>query len=145
MIPTTPFLRTFVVRIAIVLVMAYVLLNLGIAVSKNYAINQTIHRLQSEIDALQQRIVVLHHKLIYFQSQSYRALETKRRLSLKAKGEQVVLVPHNVDPTSQNQSVSDRLAGLSVDQVERPPRSIVEQASENASTWVRWFVNPIAP
>ena len=133
-----PLLQTIAFRTAIVLAVAYVLLNLGIAIRKNYTINLAIRTLKADIAMLQTRITFLHAKLIYLQSISYRELEAKRRLGLKKTGEQIVLVPAN--STDQPQSPTDGPT-LTVDQTDTTSRSFFERASESATTWVIWFAH----
>lgn len=127
-----------VTRTGLVIALAYVLLNLGIALNKNYVTNFTIRSLKTSITELEQRIAFLHSKLIYLQSNAYRELEVKRRLGMKRIGEQAVLVPSNVEP---KQTAADAPApSLSVDQVVTPaPTSFFERASTNALTWVHWI------
>ena len=127
-----------VTRTLVVLAIAYVLTNLGIAIQRNYGTNHAIRTLQLEITALEERIAFLSNKILYLGSTAYRELEAKRRLGLKRKGEQVVLLPANRDgddtaPSSQSP--------LTVDRGEPAPTGFFERASANAKTWLDWFRN----
>lgn len=131
-------LQTIVLRTAIVLAVAYVLLNLGLAIRHNYRINTSIRALQDEIAQLEARILFLHNKIVYLSSTSYRHTEVKRRLGMKLTGETVVLVPSNVDESRSNGQTLGRPT-LSVDQSGETALSWAEQASANASTWFSWL------
>lgn len=139
-LPTRSKISQIVIRTAIVLAIAYVLLNLGIALRKNYAVNTTIRALKTEIAALQQRITVLGYKIVYLQSTSYRELEAKRRLGLKRTGEQVVLVPSNISVDESPDRFTPARPTLTIDQSQPAiGNSWAEQASVNAATWLTWL------
>lgn len=128
------------IRTGLVIALAYLLLNLGIALNKNYATSSSIRSLKASITELEQRIAHLHNQLVYLQSTSYRELELKRRLGLKRIGETAVLVPSNIDPAQSASNDRRPTPSLTVDQV-TPGASATffEKASTNASSWVSWL------
>ncbi len=139
MSPRHPLLRQVAVRTALVIALAYLLLNLGIALNKNYVTNATIRSLRAAISDLEDRITFLHSKLVYLQSTAYRELEVKRRLGMKRIGEQAVLVPSNVDPQRAGAAADRTVPALTVDQAQTPtPTSFFERASLTARSWIQW-------
>ncbi len=124
-------------RTILALVVAYIIMNLGLAVQKNVTINRTIAELHASIQELEARIRHLQNQIVYFQTDAYRTLEAKRRLGLKRPGERVVLVPTNTEPEPSQpatvapfepaEEVSDNLSPF-------------EQASQNAQSWADWFL-----
>lgn len=140
MTPKRALVQQVVVRTAVVIALAYLLLNLGIALNKNYATNRTIRSLRASIAELEQRIAYLQSKIIYLNSGSYRELEVKRRLGLKRIGEQAVLVPSNVDPQRALNRTETPPPLLTVDQTTAPtPPSFFVTARANALTWIQWI------
>lgn len=130
--------RLIITRILATLFVAYVLLNLGRALKQNYTVTNRIRSLNEDIAQLTAHIHRLQNQIIYFQSATYRELEAKRRLGLKLKGETVVLVPENVDP-SPKAGMTDPV--IAPEETTPPPVDIFDRASQNAGTWLTWFRN----
>jgi len=133
-------LKQVAIRTGLVIALAYLLLNLGIALNKNYVTSSTIQSLKLSILQLEQRITYLHNQLVYLQSASYRELELKRRLGLKRIGETALLVPSNVDPERVTTNQAIPAPSLRVDQVSSQTQaSFFEKASTNAASWITWL------
>lgn len=125
-------------RTILALVVAYILLNLGIAVQKNVTINHTIAQLREQIAALNLKIHTLNNQIVYFQSDAYRTVEAKRRLGLKRPGERVIFAPENVDSDNNEQSDSGPTHQPAAPSDESG--NVFERASHTAKTWSDWFL-----
>lgn len=125
--------RTVLNRTLLVLLVAYVLINLSRVVQANYEMNQSIKRLRTEITVLETRIQHLKNAITYYSSTAYRELEAKRRLSLRRPGEVVVLVPENKAELRPPLAVTSSRREGAVQEL-----GPLERARENAASWVEW-------
>ncbi|MBI4023322.1 septum formation initiator family protein [Candidatus Berkelbacteria bacterium] len=127
-------------RTGLVLVLAYLALNLGKAIQTNYRTNESIRALTEQITHLEDRINHLEHAQVYYASRSYQELEAKRRLGKKRPGETVVLVPENVDTESSPEPPNNSATSPSLVQLDET--SMLEQARLTAKTWIDWVMKP---
>lgn len=130
--------KTVLGRTLLTLAVAYIFLNLGQAVQKNYIINESIANMNSQIRELKKQVSFLETQLVYYDSRAYQELEAKRRLGLKRPGETVVLVPENKDPEKK----ITELPEVVIEKDESGPQQldIFDQASKNASSWLNWIL-----
>lgn len=126
-------------RLLLVLFVSYMLLNTGIAVRENYQINQTIKTLKVAISDLKKEIALLHSKIAYYKSDSFKEIEARRRLGLKGVNETVVLVPENKnDDFLESQTVKGIIEN---NNKKLENFNFFEKASQNALGWWHWFLS----
>lgn len=76
-----------------ILVIGYITYSVGLAIYKNYQTNQQIAELKIEIESIKQQIAELNNLIVYYKSDSFKELEARRRLGLRAKDEQIIILP----------------------------------------------------
>lgn len=130
------FLSLIIQRTLLALVVAYITLNTFQIIQKNYNVHQSIAMIHQEIERLKLEIKHLHNKIAYYQSDSYRSIEAKRRLGLKRKGEKVIMIATNQDSES---STTSPLSVSVMPQVSQQQQGFFEQASVYAQSWWNWI------
>lgn len=95
-------------RIIILLVIIYILVNLGRSILGNYKVNEKIVGVNNEISDLEEENQFLKNQNLYYQTDIFKELEARRKLGLKAEGENVVIAPDNSDTADSldNSSIS---------------------------------------
>jgi cell division protein FtsB len=88
------------IRLILVAAAIFLGVNLVRSVEHNYAISRQIRTLNGQIATEELRAAVLKDQIQYYQTDTFKELETRRRLGYVKPGESVVLVPENRDPTS---------------------------------------------
>lgn len=101
---------------------AYVI---GKAIQNNFATNQQIRLLREEIAALNDEIDGLKNTIIYFQTDSFKELEARRRLGLRGAGETVIMLPKN-----DKQNINSQIQN---------PQEKIDQEQEKTPNPVKWF------
>lgn len=86
----------FLGRVVLVLLLVYTLFLLGRSVYFNYQTNQEIRALKTSIVQDKDEVENLKNLIAYYQTESFRELEARRKLGLKKPGEEVVSLPENV-------------------------------------------------
>lgn len=132
--------KTIAGRLILVLLVSYILLNTGIAVKENYETNQKIRQLKEDLANLEAEIVFVKSKIAYYQSDSFREMEARRRLGLKKNDEKVVLVPQNTNESFIEENQIKNMAEENKQQKSQST-SFFERASENALSWWEWILN----
>jgi len=82
------------VVLALIVYGAYVI---GRSVFANYTINQQIASLRGQIHQIEVDIAELKNLIVYYESDSFKEIEARRRLGMRAPGEQVVILPKPED------------------------------------------------
>ncbi len=132
--------RAIAGRLVLVLLVSYILLNTGIAVKENYETNQQIRQLKEDLADLEAEIAFVKSKIAYYQSDSFREMEARRRLGLKKSDEKVVLVPQNAGESPQGENQLENMAQEN-HQKRTQPTSFFERASQNALSWWEWILD----
>lgn len=127
-------------RLILVLLVSYILLNTGIAVKENYETNQRIRQLKEDLANLESEIVFVKSKIAYYQSDSFREMEARRRLGLKKNDEKVVLVPQNKNESFIEENQIKNMAEENK-QKQSQSTSFFERASQNALSWWEWILD----
>lgn len=79
-------------QLVFILLIIYVLFILGRSIYKNYQTNKKISDLENTITQLEQERVYLQNIVLYYQSDSFKDLEARRKLNMKKSGEKVMAV-----------------------------------------------------
>ncbi|EKD56255.1 MAG: hypothetical protein ACD_58C00245G0001 [uncultured bacterium] len=86
-------------RVIILLIILYILFNLGRSIFSNYQVNEKILNVNNEITDLANQNQMIKNQNLYYQTNTYKEIEARRKLDLKKEGETVVIVPENSDKT----------------------------------------------
>lgn len=75
-----------------ILLVVYVLFILGRSIYKNYQTNKKITNLENEITRLGQENQYLQNIILYYQTDSFKEVEARRKLNMQKPGEKVMAV-----------------------------------------------------
>ena len=70
----------------------------------NYETNLKIDDFMGEIDSIEVQNRNLNNLLVYYQSNTYKELEARKRLGMKKAGETIVISPENTDKVEEEQA-----------------------------------------
>lgn len=87
----------------------YFAVTLGIAVTKNYQGQRKIANIKNKIISLNQEIESQTLLNVYYQSETFKELEARRRLSLKKPEEKVFILPKREDQEQTQQSQEEKI------------------------------------
>jgi len=79
-------------KVIIFIFVIYTLFLLGKSLFTNYELRQSIQKLNEQIATLEQQKKDLNNLILYYQSDSFKELEARRKLGLKKPDEKVYLV-----------------------------------------------------
>lgn len=82
-------------RILILLVIIYILFNLGRSIFNNYSVNEKIAKINNDIADLEKQNQYFINQNLYYQTDTFKELEARRKLGLKKEGETVIIAPDN--------------------------------------------------
>ena len=88
------------IKIGMYLIIFYILFLLGRALWVNYNLKKSIDKLNQQIASLEQDKKNLENLNLYYNSDSFKELEARKKLGLKAPGEKVMIV--QTSPTPEN-------------------------------------------
>lgn|SRR3990167_7584699 len=77
----------------IAVIIGYVLFGIGKSIWKNYQMSQKIEEEKLEITKIGSENKTLENMIIYYQTDSYKELEARRKLGYKKPGENVLIIP----------------------------------------------------
>lgn len=117
-------------KVLIYLLVFYTFFMIGKSVWINYKLRQQIKDIESQISDIQKQNKNFENLIIYYQSDSFREVEARRKLGLKKADETVVAVPVKKyeDYNTETQTQKENIADIST--------SITES---NASLWWQYF------
>lgn len=123
-------ITSFTRGLFILVLLVYISYSVGWSIYRNYTINQEINQLKNDIAKLHGDIGDLQNLIVYYQSDSFKEVEARRRLGLRAPGEQVVILP-KID---QQKVVSDQ---------SQTPDNSTDQAdfTPNPVKWYKFVMN----
>ncbi len=84
-----------IVTILIVILIFFIIYNIYKSIKQNYEVNQKINFLEKEIEDVKKQNYHLQNLILYYNTDSFKELELRRKLALKKQGETMVLVPEN--------------------------------------------------
>ena len=84
-------------RLLLVLLVLYILFLVGKVVYQNYQTKRRLAEIEAEIERLRQENRRLSDLVTYYQTDTFRELEARKKLGLKKPGETVVALPENAD------------------------------------------------
>lgn len=84
---------SILVKILILAVIVYVLYNIGKSIYKNYKTVEKIDTIEESISSQEQDNKNLRNLIIYYQTDSYKELEARKKLGYKKPGENVLIIP----------------------------------------------------
>ena len=87
-------------RVVSYLLIVYILFLLGRSVWQNYTLKQSIDKLSDQISTLNQEKKNLENLNVYYQSESFKELEARRKLNMKLADEKVFFIAST--PTENN-------------------------------------------
>lgn len=114
-----------------VALIGYIGYTVSLAVYKNYQTNQKINSLKADILKLEEEIGELKNLIVYYQTDSFKELEARRRLGLKGQGEKMIILPK--DLIKEEMLTDDSEVGL----VEKPS----EESVSNYQLWWEFIFN----
>lgn len=92
-------------KIAMALIVIFILINLGKSVWRNWQMNQEINKTDQEIQNLEKQNQYLKDLITYYQTDSFKELHAKKELGYKKPGESVLIIPDLTnDQTSDQKS-----------------------------------------
>lgn len=88
------------IKVATYIFIFYILFLLGRVLWLNFNLKESIEKLQEQIVVLEQQKKDLNNLILYYQSDSFKELEARRKLGYKKPGEKVVIL--ELSPSSEN-------------------------------------------
>lgn len=117
-------------NLVILAIVGYGVWTVGNSINRNYQTNQVIDNLKREIVQIQADIVELNNLILYYKTNSFKEIEIRRRLGLKAEGEEVIILPKK----EQQSNTSQTSAKQSPDQ-----SSEMQTGPSNIEKWWRFI------
>lgn len=96
------FLMSLFSKLAIIAIIGYIFFGISKSIYKNYSITQKITTTQEDIAKIEADNQNMKNLIMYYQTDSYKELEARRKLGYKKPGESVLIIP-DINPTNQNQ------------------------------------------
>lgn len=116
------------IKIITYLVIFYILFLLSRTLWTNYNLRASIEKLNQQIAVLNKEKKTLENLNLYYQSDSFKELEARRKLGLKAPGEQVMIL--STTPAPQNFS----------QELEKEKEKTAPKANETSNpNWLLWW------
>lgn len=109
-----------IVKILIFVVVVYIIFSISKSIWQNWQMTQEIRKTDELITILTEKIQTLKNQIIYFQTETFRELEARKRLGLKKANENVLLVPENVDTVKNNNSTNNVVQNQTGDNISNP-------------------------
>lgn len=108
------------------LVILYILYNLGHSIFSNYKVNEKIISTTTDINSLKQENELIKNQNLYYQTNTFKELEARRKLGMKADGENVIITPDNKDQSSLSDNSST-------------PGATIQNKSAVVPNYVKWW------
>lgn len=99
-------LVSFFQKAIIIAIIGYVLFGIGKSIWRNYQMSSKIESVKSDISEIEEKNKLLQNMIIYYQTDSYKELEARRKLGYKKPGENVLIIP---ELSTQNKSQNEIL------------------------------------
>lgn len=91
------------VTILIILVIIFIIFNIYKSIMRNHQINEQISSLETEIEEIKKKNNYLENLIIYYNTDTFRELELRRKLGMKKVDERVVIIPENKSSNGKNE------------------------------------------
>lgn len=125
-------LSTFLSRIATFLLFSYIAFLVGKVIWLNWQLHREISQIEQQISELKTQQKDLENLVLYYQSDSYREIEARRKLGLKKNDEIAIAIPSK---SYQNYE----------DELQSQKQGVAEKKSEetvpNRELWYNYFFN----
>lgn len=105
-----PWILTNLYKLVVLLIVGYILFNIGHSIWKNFALEQSIKNTENEISELKKENEMLANQILYYQTEEFKELEARKRLGLKKPGENLLIVPDNTDSDNTNNQIGKKVA-----------------------------------
>lgn len=112
-------------RLIIAAIVVFILFNLGRSIWRNWQTSQKISTIEEEIGQLENQNQHLNNLIVYYQTDSFKELEARRKLGYKKTGENVLVIPELVQ-TEQNE---DQIPQSSKEKVTTP----------KTANFIKWY------
>jgi len=91
-------------KVIVVAIVGFILYNIGRSIWKNYLIVQKIDSAKKEITNEELENKNLKNLIVYYQTDTYKELEARRKLGYKKPGESVLMIPE-LSTTQNNNTI----------------------------------------
>lgn len=115
-------------RVIVYLMIFYLVFLLGRSLWTNYTLEKSITKLEEQIAALKEEKKTLENLNLYYQTDSFKELEARKKLGWKAPGEKSLVI--SATPTPQNFSEE-----LTKEKISTAPKTPVSQIPN----WALWW------
>lgn len=112
------------VTIIIILIIFYIIFNIGRSIWKNYQINREIANIEAEIESLKTKNSALKNLILYYQTDTFKELEARKKLGLKKSDEKVIIIPENDGQTKKNEEELFEKGQTQNSQIEKKPNYV---------------------
>jgi cell division protein FtsB len=91
------------VKAVLILIAGFILFSLGKSIWKNYLVVQNINAVKNDIINAENENKNLKNLIIYYQTDTYKELEARRKLGYKKPGENVLIIPE-INPREETKT-----------------------------------------
>lgn len=95
-------LGSFFLSLLVVVAIGFIIFNIYRSILENYKINEQIAGLKSEIEEIKKNNQYLENLIIYYNTNTFKELELRRKLGLKKPDEKMIVVLENKDQKEEN-------------------------------------------
>jgi len=117
-----------IIKIIIFAAVIYIIFSISKSIWKNWQITQEIKKTDELVTELTEKIATLKNQILYFQTETFKELEARKRLGLKKAEENVLLIPENVDTVKSNNSTDNEV------------QNKTKESSSNPIKWWQYII-----
>lgn len=100
--------------------------NIARSIYKNYQTKQQIDTLENEISQLQNEKVNLENRILYYETDTYKEIETRKHLGYRKPDEKVAILIQNEGNTTNLQ-------------IENNSQDQIDDTEDNTPNWQKWY------
>jgi len=90
----------------ILIIIGFIIFNIYKSINANYQISSQISNIEDEINTIKKKNIYLENLTLYYQTDTFRELELRRKLNLKKPDEKIVIVAENTSIKQQTENYS---------------------------------------